>query len=155
MASAYPRGHGTLARMPTRPPVHTKPIEIRWRDMDGFNHVNNNAYLTYTEEARDELFTGLLGADTTGRIVIRRSELDFLSGLTQADDTALVDIWVVKLGSSSIVTEEAIRSGTDDRVAFRARTITVYTNEARDAAAPLPGHVRDLLLPLLDEEPAG
>lgn len=135
-------------------PVHTKTIEIRWRDMDGFNHVNNNAYLTYTEEARDELFTGLLGADTTGRIVVRRTELDFLSGLTQADDTALVDLWLVGIGTSSITTEEAIRSGRDDRVALRARTIAVYTNEARDAAAPLPPEVRELLAPLLAQQPA-
>ena len=135
-------------------PVHTKAIEIRWRDMDGFNHVNNNAYLTYTEEARDEFFTGLLGADATGRIVIRRTELDFLSGLTQADDTALVDIWVVGIGSSSITTEEAIRSDLDDRVACRARTITVYTNEARDAAAPLPARARKLLEPLLSQPEA-
>ena len=28
------------------------PIEVRWRDLDAFNHVNNASYLTYFEEAR-------------------------------------------------------------------------------------------------------
>ena len=40
---------------------YTKRIEIRWRDMDGFGHVNNAVYLTYLEEARDQFLTELLG----------------------------------------------------------------------------------------------
>src|SRR5699024_8966001 len=28
------------------------PIEVRWRDLDAFNHVNNATYLTYLEQAR-------------------------------------------------------------------------------------------------------
>ena len=30
--------------------MHEKRIEIRWRDMDAFRHVNNAVYLTYLEE---------------------------------------------------------------------------------------------------------
>src|SRR5438105_3829068 len=65
---------GRLSRM------FVKRIEIRWRDLDGFGHVNNSTYLTYLEEARDELLTRLLG-DTVHRVVIRRIEIDFDSGL--------------------------------------------------------------------------
>ena len=33
--------------MPSLPPsVYTKRVEIRWRDMDAFKHVNNSVYLT-------------------------------------------------------------------------------------------------------------
>ncbi|MBP6749207.1 MAG: acyl-CoA thioesterase [Xanthomonadaceae bacterium] len=28
------------------------PIELRWRDLDAFNHVNNANFMTYLEEAR-------------------------------------------------------------------------------------------------------
>ena len=35
--------------------VHEKRIEIRWRDIDAFRHVNNAVYATYLEECRDEL----------------------------------------------------------------------------------------------------
>ena len=35
--------------------MHEKQIEIRWRDMDAFKHVNNAVYATYLEECRDEL----------------------------------------------------------------------------------------------------
>ena len=42
-------GPHTIAR------VHEKRIEIRWRDVDAFRHVNNAVYATYLEECRDEL----------------------------------------------------------------------------------------------------
>jgi acyl-CoA thioesterase FadM len=29
--------------------VHEKRIEIRWRDVDAFRHVNNAVYATYLE----------------------------------------------------------------------------------------------------------
>lgn len=135
----------------SHPPAHTKSVEIRWRDLDGFNHVNNSTYLTYLEEGRDELFTTLLGHATTERIVLRRVEIDFLSGLTQSDVQAVVELWVVGLGESSVVTQELIRSGADGRLTARARAVTVHTNAARDAAEPLPADARDLLEPLLGE----
>ena len=48
--------------MPQLPPsVFTKRCEIRWRDMDAFQHVNNSVYLTYLEETRDEWFLEVLG----------------------------------------------------------------------------------------------
>ena len=72
-----------------------KRIEIRWRDMDGFGHVNNSTYLTYLEEGRDEYITELVG-ETVHRVVIRRIEIDFVSGLTQDDD--LVDVHVQLTG---------------------------------------------------------
>ena len=68
--------------------AYEKRVEIRWRDMDGFLHVNNATYLTYLEEARDEFYTGLLG-DHVQRMVARRVAIDFESGLTQDDGTAV------------------------------------------------------------------
>jgi acyl-ACP thioesterase len=32
---------------------HEKQIEVRWRDLDSYGHVNNVVFLTYLEEARD------------------------------------------------------------------------------------------------------
>ena len=55
-----------------------KRIEIRWRDLDGFGHVNNSTYLTYLEEARDQHLTDVLG-EAVRRTVIRRLEIDFIS----------------------------------------------------------------------------
>ena len=41
--------------------THEKEIEIRWRDLDVYGHVNHVVFLTYLEEARDEWLGSTLG----------------------------------------------------------------------------------------------
>jgi acyl-CoA thioester hydrolase len=121
-----------------------KRIEIRWRDMDGFGHVNNSTYLTYLEEARDQFLTDLLG-ETVHRIVIRRIEIDFVSGLTQDDDHVDVDVRLTGVGTSSLTLAEQIVSVVDGRVAATAQTVMVHTDDSRTASAAWPAAARAVL----------
>ena len=121
-----------------------KRIEIRWRDMDGFGHVNNSTYLTYLEEARDQYLTDLLG-ETVHRVVIRRIEIDFVSGLTQDDDHVDVDVRLTGVGTSSLTLDERIVSVADGRVAATAQTVMVHTDDSRTASAPWPPEAREAL----------
>ena len=55
-----------------------KTVPIRWRDLDGFNHVNNAVYLNYLEEGRDAWLANALGegiTQLTEFVVRRRVEL--------------------------------------------------------------------------------
>ena len=121
-----------------------KRIEIRWRDLDGFAHVNNSTYLTYLEEARDEFFTNLLG-ETVHRVVIRHIEIDFRSGLVHTDDHVDVEVELEAVGTSSATTRERIRSVADGRVAAEARTVVVHTDAARESSEPWPDESRRAL----------
>jgi acyl-CoA thioester hydrolase len=121
-----------------------KRIEIRWRDLDGFGHVNNSTYLTYLEEARDEHLTDVLG-EAVHRTVIRRLEIDFVSGLTQEDDYVDVDVRLTGVGSSSLTLEERIVSVLDGRVAATAKTVMVHTDDSHTASAPWPHAARDAI----------
>jgi acyl-CoA thioester hydrolase len=121
-----------------------KRIEIRWRDLDGFGHVNNSTYLTYLEEARDQHLTDVLG-DAVHRTVIRRIEIDFVSGLTQEDDYVDVDVRLTGVGTSSVTLEERIVSVIDGRVAATAKTVMVHTDDSRTASAPWPHASRDAI----------
>ena len=121
-----------------------KRIEIRWRDLDGFGHVNNSTYLTYLEEARDQYLTDLLG-ETVHRVVIRRIEIDFVSGLTQGDDLVDVEVRLTGIGTSSVTLDERIVSTADGRVAATARTVMVHTDDSRTASAPWPDEAREAL----------
>ena len=68
------------------PSVFTKRVEIRWRDMDAFKHVNNSVYLTYLEETRDDWFLEVLGNGLLlNDFVLARCAVDFRSPLTQDD----------------------------------------------------------------------
>jgi acyl-CoA thioester hydrolase len=120
-----------------------KRIEIRWRDMDGFGHVNNSTYLTYLEEGRDEYITDLVG-ETVHRVVIRRIEIDFVSGLTQDDDLVDVHVQLTAVGGSSVTLDERIVTAAG-RVAATARTVLVHIDESRTAAARWPDTTRAAL----------
>ena len=128
----------------TRPMHAVKRIEIRWRDLDGFGHVNNSTYLTYLEEARDEFFTDLLG-ETVHRVVIRHVEIDFLSGLVHTDDHVDVELELESIGTSSATTVERIRSAADGRVAAEARSVVVHTDAGRSASQPWSDESRKAL----------
>jgi acyl-CoA thioester hydrolase len=39
------------------------PVNIRWRDLDAFGHVNQAVYLTYAEEVLDAWFRRMLSLD--------------------------------------------------------------------------------------------
>jgi acyl-CoA thioester hydrolase len=125
-----------------------KRIEIRWRDMDGFGHVNNSTYLTYFEEARDEYFTGVLG-DTVHGVVVRKIEVEFISGLTQDDDHVDVHVQVERVGSSSVSTHEWITAVSDGRLAADAHSVMVHTNSGRQASEAWSDGDRALLEGLL------
>jgi acyl-CoA thioester hydrolase len=121
-----------------------KRIEIRWRDLDGFGHVNNSTYLTYLEEGRDEYLTGLLG-DAVHRVVVGRIEIDFRSGLVYEDEHVDVHMRLVSVGRSSARLEERIESVADGRLAAEATTVVVYTDDSRTASAAWPSEERDRL----------
>jgi acyl-CoA thioester hydrolase len=120
-------------------------VPIRWRDLDGFGHVNNAVYLTYAEEARDAFFKALLDRATVERLVLRRVEADYLSPLTQEDGAVLVEVALQRIGGSSIVTSERIVAASDGRLAASLTSIAVHTNERADATQPLPSPARALL----------
>lgn len=121
-----------------------KRVEIRWRDLDGFGHVNNSTYLTYLEEGRDEYLTGILG-EAVHRVVVRRLEIDFISGLTQDDDHVDVHMQLTAVGRSSATLAERIVAVSDGRLAAEATTVVVHTDDSRAASAPWPDAERERL----------
>jgi acyl-CoA thioester hydrolase len=122
-----------------------KRVEIRWRDMDGFGHVNNAVFLTYLEEARDEYYTRLLEHDTVNRMVLRHTTVDFRRSLVQSDDMVDVALRVLRIGSSSVVTEETVSSVTTGEIAAVAESVMVHCDDARERAEPFPDAARALL----------
>lgn len=122
----------------------TKRVPIRWRDLDGFNHVNNAVYLSYLEEGRDAWLAETLGSGITAftEFVVRHISIDYVSALTQEDGEAIVTVEVESVGTSSITLRETITAGSDGRVAANARGVLVHTNPARDASQRLPDELR-------------
>jgi acyl-CoA thioester hydrolase len=127
--------------------VTRREVEIRWRDMDAFRHVNNAVFLTYLEAARDD-FLGRLCGDGQGlwSFVIRRVELDFVSQLTQDDGAVVAEVRLERVGSSSLVTRERLTARSDGRLAAEAVAVLVHLDETRLRSAPMPDDLRARIL---------
>lgn len=95
-------------------------VELRWRDMDAYGHVNNAVYLNYLEEARDAWVQEVLGMVTdTWDFVLVRVAIDFKQELKQEDGAVLVRCGLDSFGRSSVRTREEIvkQDGTISAVA--------------------------------------
>ncbi len=130
--------------MPELPPsVYTKRVEIRWRDMDAFQHVNNAVYQTYLEEARDEWFLEVLGNGLLlNDFLLARCAVDYRSPLTQEDGDVDVELRLVRVGSSSITTGERILSARDGRLAAEAEAVLVHCDRETGKSRPLTDEIR-------------
>jgi acyl-CoA thioester hydrolase len=112
-------------------------MEIRWRDMDAFGHVNNAVFLTYLEEVRDEwLERALAGSGDVWDFVLARVAIDYHRGLTQADDQIAARCWPVRVGRSSVTTRETLRI-MDGTLAAKAESVLVARDPEAGSSRPL------------------
>lgn len=103
-----------------------KRIEIRWRDLDGFGHVNNAVFLTYLEEVRDEwLQRHLHDSPEQGEYMLVRVAIDYRSQITMADDFVEAEVGVRRVGRSSVTLGERIYAGPEGRLAAEAEAVVV------------------------------
>jgi len=124
--------------------VHEKRIEVRWRDVDNYGHVNNAVYLTYLEEVRDEwLARTISDDDAVWDFVVAHVSIDFRREITQADDEVVTTCRAEAIGTSSVRTREDIHLAAGplaaeahavlvarDRNSGRSRPITPREREA-------------------------
>ncbi|HSI98742.1 MAG TPA: thioesterase family protein [Gaiellaceae bacterium] len=91
--------------------VHEKHVEIRWRDVDAYRHVNNAVYATYLEECRDEWIARTLGeiGDPWDH-VLARVAIDFRRELRLEDEGVVVSCRLTRIGNSSLTLAEQIRT---------------------------------------------
>jgi acyl-CoA thioester hydrolase len=112
------------------PIVFEKRIEIRWRDLDAFNHVNNAVYLTYLEEARDSWLAGMVPEGfSTWDYVLARVAIDFRRELREDDDFIVASCRLARLGRSSIVTREEVRT-LQGELSAEAETVMVARDQS-------------------------
>ena len=129
-----------MAELP--PTAFSKRIEVRWRDMDAFKHVNNAVYLTYLEEARDEWFLQVLGNGLLlNDFVLARCAVDYRTPVTQEDGHVDVELTCTRVGRSSVTTSERITVVGDGRLAAEAEAVLVHYDWATGTSRPLTDEI--------------
>ena len=116
---------------------HEKRVEIRWRDLDAYRHVNNAVYATYLEECRDEWVERALGeAGDPWDFVLARVAIDFRNEVRQEDDAVIVSTTLVRIGTSSLTLHEEVRK-LDGTVAAEAEAVIVARDRETSRSRPL------------------
>jgi len=122
--------------------IHEKRIEIRWRDLDAFNHVNHVVFLTYLEEARDEWLGRALGdPGDVWDYVIARVAVDYRRELGLDDDEVIATCRLARIGNSSVLTKEEIRTRAGE-VAAEAEAVLVARDSETGRSRPLTDEER-------------
>jgi len=122
---------------------YTAELEVRFRDLDPMQHVNNAIYATYLEQARarfseDVLGTALADLDT----VLAQVEVSFERPI-EGVGTVRIELEVGDLGRSSIPVEYGLFFD-GERVAT-ARTVQVYFDRETGESKPIPEDLREQL----------
>jgi len=133
-----------------------KTIEIRWRDLDAYNHVNNAVYATYLEECRDEWMTRVLeGAGDPWDWVLARVAIDYRRELTQDDDIVVVSCRVTRIGNSSVTLHEEVRTQNGE-LSAEAEAVLVARDRVGGRSRPMGDAERAALeRELASETPRG
>jgi acyl-CoA thioester hydrolase len=123
--------------------VHEKRIEIRWRDLDAYQHVNQAVYLTYLEEVFDSWIRGVLGLGE-GQVwsyVAAHISIDYRSELRLEDRQAVGTVRVEQVGTKSVTTRAELRAP-DGRLATEATMVVVARDPETGSSRPLTEHER-------------
>ena len=116
---------------------HAKEIEIRWRDLDVYGHVNHVVFLTYLEEARDEwLGRALESPDSVWSYVVARVEIDYRRELRLEDDVVVARCRLERIGNSSVTTRESLAKR-DGELAAEASAVLVARDEQTGRSRPI------------------
>ena len=120
-------------------------LQVRWRDLDAFNHVNNSIYLTYLEESRLQWLSQVPGPwfDESAMPVLAASEINYRQPI--AWPAALrIELRCERLGNSSLTlahrivdAEHALRLYSDGRV------VMVWMNPLTGKPVSLPVAIRE------------
>lgn len=114
-------------------------IEVRYRDVDAMNHVNNAVYVTYLEIARTRLSQQLLGFAGSARdipFIVARVALDYRSPIGFGEDVE-IGLAVTSIGRSSYTLAYRIEAA--GRLAAQAESVQVHFDYATNCPMPIEG----------------
>ncbi|HRD73704.1 MAG TPA: thioesterase family protein [Aquimonas sp.] len=119
-------------------------IDVRWRDLDANQHVNNAMYLSYLEEARVVWLNQIIPdwQATGGVPVLAAVQLDFRRPIGYPARVR-VRQQLNRLGRSSLTLGSLLLDAMDEsRVYAEGEVVLVWANPLLGTAMPLPDALR-------------
>lgn len=124
---------------------HRMPVQIRFNDVDGFGHVNNNAYFSFYDLGKVDYLHSVLGLYEAGHDVIpviANINADFLHPIFLGDEI-VVETCVSHVGTKSFtLTQQAVNVRTK-AVVCSCRTVMVCFSVTQRESVEIPAEYRE------------
>ncbi|MGZ6372546.1 MAG: acyl-CoA thioesterase [Candidatus Limnocylindria bacterium] len=118
---------------------HRTRLEVRFRDIDAFEHVNNASFFTYIEEARIKYILEVLKIEEVERLplILAAVQIDFRKPILfgQVVEIGTRVDWI---GRTSFSMSHRLSATPDDRLVAEAATVLVAYDYAAAGAIPVP-----------------
>lgn len=121
------------------------PVQVRYSDLDANGHVNNAVFLTLLEVARMQIVRPRFAGSP--RAVVARHEIEYLNPIIWTSDPVVVDVWVSRIGRTSIDVCHRLRSESDQTYAI-ATSVIVSRNAADERSCDISDDARAALAEL-------
>lgn len=112
-------------------------MELRWGDQDAYGHVNNVAFARFLEEARVRTFWLGSGRERTGmerhfrgddpngpKMLVASQQIEYTRVLEYSERPITVELWIGKLGGSSLEVHYEIVDGVAPERSVVAKAIS-------------------------------
>ena len=122
------------------------PIELRWRDLDAFQHVNNANFLTYLEEARIRWFETFDREWVNDEIapLLAAVQLNYRMPIPYPADV-VVELFADRVGNTSVTVGHRLASPDGSVLYADGHVVMVWIARASGRPIPLPDVVRELV----------
>jgi acyl-CoA thioester hydrolase len=117
---------------------HRTTLQVRFRDIDAFGHVNNAVFFSYVEQARIRYLLDVLEPGTGFDrlpLILAHVEIDYRSPIF-FDDEIVVETRVDRIGRTSFAMSHRMIAAVDDRLVGDVDSVLVTYDYP--AARPMP-----------------
>ena len=128
----------------TSKPLFRMPVELRWRDMDAFNHVNNATFLTYLEEARIRWFGSLGTGWLTEQVMplLAAVQVNYRMPISYPAEI-VVELITERIGNTSLTIGHRILSADEKTLHADGNVVMVWISRVTGRPVDLPQLLRE------------
>lgn len=126
------------------PVLFRMPLQLRWRDLDAFDHVNNANFLTFVEEARIRWFESLDRPWITSELapLLAAVQMNYRRPIPYPAALA-VELTCARTGNTSLTIGHRIVDEAEGTVFADGHVVMVWIDRADGRPVPLPGFLRE------------
>lgn len=138
---------------------HSTRVNLRWSDFDQFQHVNNAAYLEFSQDARIDFVREVVTEIDMAvpAFVVRWASVDYQKAVSSSEVAVVVESIIYQVGVKSFKMRQYIRNAQHRLVAV-VDTVNVavdpFSNKSREWSESDLGVINTFLIPLDEDEAA-